>query len=67
MPDTDLDEVDFTLLDLISYVRRYGISQGETERFLRERLQNAFDVIEDYEDEITTAACSWGFYHGRSH
>lgn len=50
----DLDEVDTALLDIAAYVRRWGVSPRETERFLRERLETAFDVVDAYEDEINS-------------
>lgn len=59
MNDRDLDEVDLCLLDLISYVRRYGVSPGQAERFLRDRLRAAFDVSEEFEDELSEFGAFW--------
>lgn len=55
MNDTDLDEVDLSILDTIAYVRQFVHSPEQVERFLFERLAAAFDLLEAGEIEINEA------------
>lgn len=53
--DTDLDEVDLSILDTIAYVRQFVHSPEQAERLLFERLAAAFDMIDAGEVEILDA------------
>lgn len=48
----DLDEIDLGLLDLINYVRRYGVHPNQVKRLLDQRLDEIFDVSDVYDDTI---------------
>lgn len=56
LSDADLDEVDLSLLDVISYVRKYGLTGRQVERLLYERLAEAFEMADAYDDAINAVS-----------
>ena len=46
----DLDEVDFALLNLIDYIRSFGVSDAQLQRLIAERLETAFAIADQYDD-----------------
>lgn len=43
----DLDEIDLTLCDMISFVYGCGVSRSQAERLLSERIRDMFDALDD--------------------
>ena len=54
----DLDEIDLMLLDIVSHVRRFGVSNGGLQRLITERLQTAFDIADEMNDDLA-ALMAW--------
>lgn len=52
MTDHDLDEVDFSLLHLISYIRSFGVADCQLQRLIAERLETAFAIADQFDDEL---------------
>lgn len=53
MTENDLDEIDLSLLSLIAYLSSYGVRGAQAERFLRERVEIAFDALAEFEDQFS--------------
>ena len=52
MQTDDLDEVDFSLLNLIDYIRSFGVSDAQLQRLIAERLETAFAIADQLEDAL---------------
>lgn len=49
----DLDEIDCSLKDMIRYVRSFGVHGAQLERLFAEKLEAAFAVVDQFEDDLS--------------
>ena len=52
MQADDFDEVDFSLLHLITYIRSFGVSGCQLQRLIAERLETAFAIADQFDDDL---------------
>lgn len=52
MQTDDLDEVDLTLANLVDYIRSFGVSDAQLQRLIAERLEVAFSIIDQFDDDL---------------
>jgi hypothetical protein len=52
MQTDDLDEVDFSLLHLINYIRSFGVADCQLQRLISERLEIAFAIADQFDDDL---------------
>ena len=67
MQTDDLDEIDISLNFMIQYVRSFGVHGTQLERLFEEKLQAAYAIAEQFDEDLGETICIAGYQNRPKH